>query len=241
MRQIHPVGFHEKFVASGTYTEYFEAEPTDNFEHWTVHELPDGGQLIRVDRDQGRLLIEGWRNPLNARIERIDIYVWEKHGVRGKASYIYENGSLQVAYSTSDRPRQEKEIPLPPDCIIFAGASHLFRGMMIADVARSNGECVPVCLCRYPIIYSDPVVNEFSAVTRETGFLAVAGKTISARRIQWDQPCDSVPEDIENNSETQPSFWLDEYSVLLRDVIPGMEGNQIYLTQYAHRPERPTS
>ena len=80
MRQLHPVSLHEKFLASGLYTHLRDERPAAT-EEWTIHELPDGSQIVRVDiednAEQSRamtILIEAWRTS-EAKVERFDVWL----------------------------------------------------------------------------------------------------------------------------------------------------------------------
>jgi hypothetical protein len=234
MRQIHPVGFHEKFVASGIYTEYQQDVPTGKVERWSIHELPDGAQLIRVDYDWSKyssVLIEAWRSPAS-RVERIDIHFWgaEKNGgIRGEATYLFEADTVQVGYTIDGKPRQQEEVALPSKYVPSVHST-LFFGFTIADVSVANGDCIPVCMCTYPKTASDPEVQEWGAVALEEGEFAIAGKSVAARRYQWNRQCDAD----DNVADVHTYFLLDEHHTLLQTENVG--NDSIRLTQYARKP-----
>jgi hypothetical protein len=252
MRQIHPVSFHETFVASGVYNDFYEGVPAGRVEKWTIHELPDGAQLIRVDLDwsEWSLLVEGWRSaPENGkRIEHLEIHFLgtKRGGVKhGKASYLIDGDSVHLSCNVDGEPQQDKEILLPSNCIVSA-APTLFFGLTMVEIAQANGNCVPVCLCDvsylgYPKITFGADVHDFSAVKRESRTFVVADKVLNAHCYQWHQPCNPVREGIEINPEDRPIFWIDEYGILLETDPKTGTDETTRLTQYARRPEPPES
>jgi len=245
MRQIHPVGFHEKFVASGVYTYYHNYTPTGSAERWSIHELPDGAQLIRVDQNwvsgsPKNILIEAWQSPLeniDSRIERVDIAALGSEGKQGKATYIFEAGRVQVGYSV-DGKYQQNEVLLPSNCIPSVNST-LFVGFQFAIVARANGECVPIYAC-HPFLTYDVKVEKVGAVIGETDTLSVTGKLLKARRYQIVHPC-STRERMEILSENLPSAWIDKHNIVLKTEDLRQESIVAMLTQYARRPEPPKS
>jgi hypothetical protein len=246
MRQIHPVGFHEKFVASGVFTYLHDGNPLDTQEYWSIHELPDGGQLIRVDLDwvEWSLLIEGWRGPSanGGRIERADTHIWgaEKNGIRSKATYLFESDRAQVGYVIGDQARQQKEIALPTGYVVSIRHSTLLWGFTIAEVAKANGKCIPLCECfSLATGFREPRISEASMVLRESSNLVIAGTTVKARLCQWHHHCDAPDKPIDPKGG--PFFWIDEYDILLLTDDSKMSGGSVRLTQYAHRPEPPRS
>jgi hypothetical protein len=247
MRQIHPVSFHEKFVASGVYEYYFDDRPTGSIERWSIHELPDGAQLVRVDQrwasgSPKEILIEAWRSPLEevgGRIERLDISALGRDGNKGKATYMFESDRVQVGYTVDDKQRQQSEISRPPNCVPSVNST-LFLGFLLANVAKANGECIPICSCN-PFLSYDVKIEEFGAAFRELGVITIAGKSRPAWRCQRVHPCALVSEDRVIDWEVLPSVWLDEYSIVLTTEYPGQDGIVALLTQYARRPEPPES
>lgn len=247
MRQIHPVSFHEKFVASGVYLKSHEGMPANEVEQWTIHEQPDGAQLIRVDSrlsNHSNALIEGWRSPSTngGRIERLDIYLWgeEKNGIRSKATYLFEAESVQIGYVIGDQSRQPREMDLPARYIVTIRPSYLFWGFMVADVVNEDGKCVPLCELFFPTtVFHEPRFSEVSMMIRESSGLVIAGKTVNARVCQWHHHCDAPDRPID--PDVGPFFWIDEYDILILTDDSKMSGDRTALTQYARRPDPPKS
>ena len=142
MRYLHPVGISEKFVASGKYVMYTDDAPGATIETWSIHALPDGAQLIRVDIDYrkhgGRsFLIEAWVNPpdedadmltgaaIASSISRLDVSAFGKPGdkfQRGRATYLFDGDRVEIGRTLDKGERIYEEMPLLPDTVI-AGPS----------------------------------------------------------------------------------------------------------------------
>ncbi|MCI0353047.1 MAG: hypothetical protein L0Z53_26810, partial [Acidobacteriales bacterium] len=124
MRQIHPVGFHEKFVASGEYTYYgengVERAISDN---WSIHELPDGSQKVRVDWETREGfwvdLIDALLKPEQSgkQIERFEIsaYATDWRSAHIRANFIFFEDHVAVGRTYNDEPRENEELNLPSE------------------------------------------------------------------------------------------------------------------------------
>jgi hypothetical protein len=234
MRQIHPVGFHEKFVASGVYRYYEHGNPRDIHEYWTIHELPDGGQLIRVDFAE--LLIEAWVSPIQegGRVERVDLHFSRNPSgqvkEQGKASFVFESDRVQLGYTMENKARQFEEFSLPSDYVVSVFSSSLFLGLELANLAKAKGDRIPICTCaiNYPGIPTEELtfnvhIYYLPPITGEKGSINVVGHAIDASRyITGSNP---------------PMYnWVDEHGILLRaESFNGITHTE--LTQYARRPE----
>lgn len=129
MRHIHPVGIHEKFVASGQYEQAHIS--------WSIHQFPDEAQMIRLDRDMRlidgtSILIEAWRSPIaeGGNIERVDVWGFAGYPHRiqqAKARYFIADGSLEVSVQINQQPQHTASQPfladmvLAPDLPVFWG------------------------------------------------------------------------------------------------------------------------
>jgi hypothetical protein len=245
MRQIHPVGLHEKFVASGVYTYYHENNPTGSEERWSIHELPDSAQLIRVEQNWASgnpriILIEAWRGSVEnvgGQIERLDILGFRRDGKKGKATYLLESNPVRVSYIVDDMLHQD-EVDLPTNCVLSTNST-LFLGFTLAKAVRELGQCVPVCKC-WPFLSFDAKVETLGAVIRETEVVTIAGKSVRAQGYLLNYPCSSATQEENVDLEKQPLVWLDEHHIVLKsESSPGIV--TVLLTQYARRPEPPKS
>lgn len=245
MRTLHPVGIQEKFVASGVYVHYQGGQPTKTREHWSIHELPDGAQLIRVDddwreKDGSSVLIEGWLNP-STQLERFDIHAFGGHKDAIKelrATFVIHDNVLDVGRSVDGGERQYLELTLPPE-YVFAPRSVFFSGFEMRQLAAKWGNEITV-ISYLPSFLDEqssfrPVTFKQSAVMAEQEAIEVSGKTYEAFR--YEQP---------NPSEGGTTLsWLDTHGVLLK-FTSGEAGkversHGAVLTRYARRPEPKTS
>lgn len=248
MRQLNPSRAHEKFVASGVYTFYVQDQPVGIVEYWSIHELPDGAQLIRVDMD-GRsstlarvkardTLIEAWRSPPQegGRIRRFDVRVYGLKDDEVKFARVnisVETSHIHIASTLDNRPSQHKEFKFLSNGVVLGGSA-LFIGFATAEVAQQDGAEVPVFTYSTPLAHADNAIiadihisSQKSPVGEDT--LTIAGKSILACRFQSGPEIggdDYLPGTIE---------WLDSYDTLLQS--DNGRGGVIRLTQYARRPE----
>jgi hypothetical protein len=146
MRYLHPVGPHEVFVGSGTHVTRRDGEPFGPVEHWTIHELPDGAWLMRVDGDgrevDGRSeLIEAWRSPDDegGRIERFDVVASNRPDDvprRVRATYETVGAQLSVGRSLGADERLADVLDLPAGTMMQPGA-YAFVGGLLTGGAMS--------------------------------------------------------------------------------------------------------
>ncbi len=140
MRYLHPVGPHEVFVGSGTYVTRRDGKPLSLVEHWTIHELPDGAWLMRVDRDgregDGRSeLIEAWRPPgaEEGRVERFDVAASNKpDDVPRRAQMTVEviGTQVHVGRSLGQAARQADTLDVPDHILLQPGAYAFVGGLL---------------------------------------------------------------------------------------------------------------
>ena len=222
MRQLHPVGWSERFVASGVYLTYEDARPTGAVERWTVHELPDGAQIARVDRQgAGRddvLLIEAWRSPPaeGGRVERFDLQAVGP--ARMRASYILYPDRLEFSLRPDGGDERHDALPLPDGALADPGG-WLFAGE-IAARAASRG---PAAVVTVDPAAFQPLVTTRTA--RQTGVepVTIGPETLAARvyNVEW-------------TGGAPTTLWLDDHDVALRCMGGALTA---LLSQYVRRPE----
>ena len=121
MRQLHPVSFHERYVASGTYVFYQDDAPTGDVEHWTLHEPGEGALTVRADYD-GRAgtgvhwLFEGLCNRSLRRFERFDLSLYGTQHTDAK--FIFGPGEVQISLRIDGSATDRLDIPLPNGAIV---------------------------------------------------------------------------------------------------------------------------
>jgi hypothetical protein len=195
MRRLHPISFHERFLASGEYVYEQDDKPTGIRESWTIHHLPDGSRLIRVDRDARQspfgmsLLLEALLN--GQRVQRFDLQLFNANGLQvkqAKASYQVFEDSLQVSRQINDAWQPMQEMPLTPGKMLYP-LMRLFTGSVIRQIIAHGGRNIPVIT---PDIANPdsqgvlaPKLDYRSAefVAHET--LKLSGSTLSASRYRF--------------------------------------------------------
>lgn len=125
MRYIHPIGIHEKFVASGT---YLQTDTDKGLTEWAIHEMPDGAWMIRLDRD-GRnidgmsMIAEVWRSPASegGKIARFDIWSFseKQHAHQVKARYFVVDNILEMSVQIDDAPQQTQSLAFPNNGVLL--------------------------------------------------------------------------------------------------------------------------
>jgi len=141
MRRLHPVAAQERFLGSGSYHFSIDGRALDKCENWSLHELPDGERIVRVDmdarREEGRsILLHGLQTQDGGWV-RLDI---RYDGAAGsalrslRASYQIDGCCLRVGYSMNSATREYEEMTLPADTLIDMPLL-LARGAIIPQLA----------------------------------------------------------------------------------------------------------
>jgi hypothetical protein len=224
MRQLHPVSFHERFVASGSYVYAQDGADTGDVEHWTLHEPGDGGLTLRADYD-GRSgsgvnwLFEGFYLREKRRFERFDLSLLGPQ--RTDAKFVFTADEAQISLRIDGVARERIDIALPPDCAVWPLA---LAGLGLLDVQQAE---MPLFV---------------PALRVDTGL--VQGGVVETLRITALPPealsVDTRPYDAHAYGFTMWSLgemrlWLDRYTIPLQ--MQAAFGLTARLTQYVHRPE----
>jgi hypothetical protein len=222
MRRLHVVGKQEKFIASGIYRTYAGGEVTGLAEHWSIHEVGDGAQFIRVDVD-GRVydgssrLIEALRTP-EGQFERVDEHIYHENSSQPiKLSYTLFDEYVEVLQSTG-KGLQDNRVDMPSDYGVWL-MSDLLMGFTIAHAA----------LQQYPILLFHPYFEDDELIYSTTGqlnltqidekMLQVSGREINVTGFKWNYNIEA---------------WLDRHDILMVSKVSDVE---TVLTRYARRPE----
>lgn len=238
MRSLHPVGIHEKFVASGIYTHQQGGLPTGTVEYWSVHELPDGAQLIRVDddwreKDGSSILIEAWRSPHTegGKIERFDV-----HAFGGKsdpikelrATFTFEGQTLDFGRTIDNGPREQMSMELPPEYIV-SPKSLIFSGFETGLLGLDPGDTLPI-VSFIPTFLDmgsafKPVMYHQTVVFLKDDHLQLGKKTYETRQFEQ-----------HNAVQQRNILWLDAHDVMLQFKSADGEHGAL-LGDYARRPD----
>lgn len=243
MRHIHPIGLQEKFVASGIYTYYRNAELTGLLEIWNIYQLPDNAYLVRIDWDgrkdsafQSSMLLEAWYAPdeLGENLGHLEIYAYGApfDPIKVvKASYTFFDDFVQISRKLDDRPPVIDEQVWSPDWVFLPTGTRLLTGFATARYALRADTAVKTFYSQHH--FNDETAFENYFCDQIVRFVAeeellLTGKAFSARKYEW------LPSDKE--LKLGDFVWLDEHNILLRQQSLSLDG-EVMLTQYARRPE----
>ncbi len=134
MRYLHQVRDKEALLASGLYLS-----SRGEREEWLWNEFPDGGQLLRVDAEEG--LRELYFSPLGE-LTRVDWLQFRRgtpanERIRGTLSYFPE--SAHLGQRRGNRARNHREWPLGEGCLRVPPAL-VALGKLVRAVAARVGE-----------------------------------------------------------------------------------------------------
>ncbi len=221
MRQLHPVGWQERFVASGVYVYARDGAATGESEQWTIHELPDGARLTRVERQNvthhSFILVEAWRGRGAAYVERFDMQALYPPAPMIRASYHVAADRLD--YTFLSPAERHHSLPLPDSAIVDSSAV-ILRGPVIAQAAHF-GTVALVSVDPGDVIEPRVVSVSVEQVGIET--LTLGAESIATRVYN-----------VAGMADMLTTLWLDEHDVALRQTQGSLT---IQLNQYVRRPE----
>lgn len=229
MRQLHPVSIKERFVASGVYTWAHTGVNLPVREAWTIHELPDQSQIIRVDREDSgsTLLLEILRDAAGG-MERFDAHFYGGPGRsirQAKATFSFFDDRVQVGRTLDNAVRQHDTMTLTPAARIYPQALVLL-GTLIIDAAVS-GESIPV----------------FSFGLDDSNlFLPQIDDLVArplAQTLDDDTPAAVIPyQMVYKNYDKNSRFWLDKYRTIVKmESSEADKPTVMTLSAYSRRPE----
>ncbi len=246
MRQIHPVSFHEKFVASGVYTYLRGMQPTGTLEYWTIHQLPDGSQFVRADQDGRKedgvsILMEVLHIPDNkgGHIERFDAHFYaEKEkmmfGTEAQVRCVFFDDYVQISTRVENYERESIEMTLPRNYVVGLPVI-VTLGFTITGIHDTKA-ATPVFGLEWGQSRETALsgrLNMLSVRYSGTSERYVAGHEIVTREYSVYPPLfGSTPQTFDEPFET---VWLDEHQILVEREDSA--GERVVLTQYARRPE----
>ena len=215
MRRLHATGPRERHLAGGLYLL-----PDGAQEHWSIHEVGEGAQFVRVDCDgraaDGRnLLQEALRNPCG-RIERIDQQLYGRDGrpaARLRCTRFGDRAEISLEGMTG---RRSLRLEVAPDYVILAPGV-LLSGLALARASRMKQ---PVALLRLSHDGEGFAWERCTACARCDAqvIIEVGGRLRAARPCAW--------------SGLEVRYWLDELDVTLRRENGAQ---RVELTRYSRR------
>ena len=238
MRQLHPVSLHEKFLASGLYT-HLRDERAAATEEWTLHELPDGSQIVRVDIEDNfgqdvviTVLIEAWRTS-EAKVERFDVWLNSRDHAgsqQAKATYMISDNRLQMIRTLDHAESQHEASELPENVVICPPAAFIFLGALFTQTAE------PASMLRVLHVGSNksllrPEIKSYHKTALGRSVRLVDGREIAVEGYRL--------MDESARFTDRAVFWLDKYGVVVGYEEPRGNGitYSLQLTRYARRPD----
>lgn len=225
MRQLHPVSFRERFVASGTYVWSHDGVATGDLEHWTLHEPGAGALSLRADYD-GRAgsgvnwLFEGFYSHASRRVERFDLSVFGEQHTEVKV--LFSGAEVNISLRVDGRPQPPRQRTLMPPAVSLPPAlvaAYLFAGESVAAA---------------PVFTVDIDVKAGLVRTERATLLSIEhlgvepvdvdGRPIDARRLR-----------LLGQDGRDEQVWFDAFDVAVR--WQNAAGRAAQLTRYVHRPE----
>lgn len=172
MRYIHNVAAHETFVASGIYSEYVDQTATGLVEEWSIHQQPDGSQMIRADHDARQtdgstLLLEAYRDPAGA-IQRFDAQYFARSGSpvqQAAATFTFMGEYVHIGRTLNLDARSYTEMPLPSGAVISPPA-WVFMGEVVSRLSEKisgKGQVFTCSLSAYAETLLTGVVESYQA------------------------------------------------------------------------------
>ncbi len=237
MRQLHPVSLQEKFVASGRYIYYRNHELAGITEAWAIHELPDGSQIVRVDRETRSdshmmvLLVEALRSG-KVEVGRFDTRLYSLRGAvkrELRTSCTFFDGQVQIIQSIDRAQSHYEEISLPESAIICP-PTLVFLGPVIPYIAEKDPE-ISIFTLRFPDADSQLPIAEVVHHKVEVvghGMLEIGGKSYDVAGYHC----------LGGGYDARSVFWVDTHSSIVQYEMK--HDDYVYqarLTEYARRPD----
>jgi hypothetical protein len=236
MRYLHRVRPHESFIASGVYQYFEDDNPSGMVEHWSIHQLPDRSQIVRVDRDgrdstlKNSLLMEALRSPEGS-IERCDIRVYYANGKaahEARATYNFTHERVEIGRTIDAQERVDEIVELPSQAVIYPPANVFIGGVatqIAAQVAGKTAVFVPNTDTQSTQLLGG-AVKEYAAHFLGDESIDIKGKVYAARQYQF----------VDVSDNLASSLWLDEHDVLIRSIYRNANNRvTTSLTQYARK------
>ncbi len=233
MRRLHPVQAHERFVASGCYRFFKDGNPLAKTEAWTLHALPDGERMLRVDlnaiAEEDRSILAEALLERDGALARFDLrYENGRAGgsiQRLQATYQLASGRIQVGYRLNEAAREYREMALPPATLIDLPLL-FFRGRAIEAMARQGGQPLSLFVPMFEHWQLFPgIVQTISPPVQFAGreALALGRQRIQTRRYRY--------------TNRAAAYWIDERGVIIRRVSAYKQSEMsVQISNYAAPP-----
>jgi hypothetical protein len=224
VRQLHPVSFREKFVASGVYTLYQGNLPTGDVEYWSMNEPGEGSCTIRSDRDgragtDANWIFEGL--VVDGRIERFDVQIQGE--VTTAAKFMFANAKVEISQRVNGMVREPLELTVQASYEISPpslAAQWLFVPRLMGQTAQAWTPDIDTAAGTIQGGYLTAwIIEDVGAAPHPIGEQHVACREFRL-----------------SGNAGELTLWFDSHGVLMR--FDTDTGERALLTQYVRRPDR---
>jgi hypothetical protein len=235
MRVLHAIKPHETFVASGIYQSRENGSATGTTEQWSIHQLPDGAHLIRVDHNAREergltVLVEALTLPGHVgRFERFDthlITVSRQPFQKIRKTTTFTGDSVLIGTAVDGSDMTYRETTFTPGTLVYP-PGHVFAGALLQQLVRLELP-VPVFSWLNAALEQDAAIAQVQVM----GITDAANLTLGGREFALD--CFMLEG---SNPALSGVFCLNEAGILMRRAQSDEGGLErvTMLTEYAHR------
>lgn len=233
MRYLHPVGAHERFVASGAYLFAKDGRSLGKTESWTIHELGDGSKLVRVDSDarteEGKSLLAELLISRDDEVIRFDLrYENDRFegGIRAlSATYSLVDQVMQIGYRMNGAERSYLEREIAPEVLLDIPFL-VMRGRTLFALSQCQGKPISVFVPMFEHAQLFPGVTRIVESPVDClGYdrLALGKREIVTRRFRY--------------VDKAASYWVDEQGIVIKRINAFKQHEfSVTVSNYARRP-----
>ncbi|MCB9452072.1 MAG: hypothetical protein H6672_11580 [Anaerolineaceae bacterium] len=235
MRVLHAVKMHEKLVASGIYQHRTNGTATGTSEQWSIHELPDGASLIRVDydaRDERGLtiLVEALTLPGQThQFERFDLHqiaTGNQPFRKARTTVTCSENSALIGTAIDGGAMEYSEMAFAPETLVYP-PGQVFAGALVKHLNSIEMPAQVFSLLDASLEQAAAVHSLHTVRPQGMTNVTLGGREIALQCFRLHG----------SNPSLSGVFCLNEHDILTRRVQPDEDGQErvIVLTQYAHR------
>lgn len=235
MRVLHAVKPHEQFVASGIYQHQENGGAVGTIEQWSIHQLPDGAHLFRVDYDAREersltILVEALSTPGDdSRFERFDTHLISVtgqpfHKARLTTTFSEDGALIGIAINSGEMGYHE--MAFAPGALVYP-PGHVFAGALVKQLITQDPP-TPIFSLLTEKLDNDMTISEVHALCSiDPASIILGGRQFTLR-------CFTL---AGSNPALNGVFCLNEHDILMRRTELDEVGQErvIALTEYAHR------
>jgi len=227
MRHLHPTALNEKFFAQGVYKYFRDGEELPITESWSIHELPYGGRLVRVDEDarqyDGLSILTEALMDAEYGVERFNVMsdnAKDDEIQAFKSDYSLFENYVQISQRIKREPVTASEFPLIEGGLVYLRQT-IYMGFLIRQML--NTELSKAHIFTPALLSTDETQTlRMQIEAHEKTSMTIGKKEMMATRYQF----------------TDDKFcWIADNDIVLRReyLYDGVQ-YEVQLTDFAHRP-----